>query len=170
MIVKSVMLPLPPPAAFELFTRKIGEWWPPDRRHTQDPTSEIFLLQSGRFYERAQDGQEVELGHVRSWERPSRILFDFFIATGPEKPTEVEITFAADEGGTRVTVTQSTSPDPAYLPRGHHGPGPGRVRKIPSGERLRRRGGELRRDRRRRQVRSPEAEGAAGPVLLEQAF
>ncbi len=115
MIVKSVMLPLPPPAAFELFTRKIGEWWPPDRRHTQDPTSEIFLLQSGRFYERAQDGQEVELGHVRSWERPSRILFDFFIATGPEKPTEVEITFAADEGGTRVTVTHRPKPSSEAL-------------------------------------------------------
>jgi hypothetical protein len=115
MIVKSVMLPLPPPAAFELFTRKIGEWWPPDRRHTQDPASEIFLLQSGRFYERAQDGQEVELGHVRSWERPSRILFDFFIATGPEKPTEVEITFAADEGGTRVTVTHRPKPSSEAL-------------------------------------------------------
>ena len=115
MIVKSVMLPLPPPAAFELFTRKIGEWWPPDRRHTQDPTSEIFLLQSGRFYERAQDGQEVELRYVRSWERPSRILFDFFIATGPEKPTEVEITFAADEGGTRVTVTHRPKPSSEAL-------------------------------------------------------
>ena len=115
MIVKSVMLPLPPPAAFELFTRKIGEWWPPDRRHTQDPASEIFLLQSGRFYERARDGHEVELGYVRSWELPRRILFDFFIATGPEKPTEVEITFAADEGGTRVTVIHRPKPSSEAL-------------------------------------------------------
>ena len=115
MIVKSVMLPLPPPAAFELFTRKIGEWWPLDRRHTQDPASEIFLLQSGRFYERARDGHEVELGYVRSWELPRRILFDFFIATGPEKPTEVEITFAADEGGTRVTVIHRPKPSSEAL-------------------------------------------------------
>jgi hypothetical protein len=105
MMVKSVVLPLAPPAAFELFTQKISEWWPPDRRHTRDPASEIFLLQSGRFYERARDGHEVDLGHVRSWERPRRILLDFFIATGPEKPTEVEITFAAQQNGTRVTVT-----------------------------------------------------------------
>lgn len=115
MMVKSVMLPLTPLAAFELFTQKIGVWWPADRRHTQDPTSEIFLLQSGRFYERARDGQEVELGHVRSWELPSRILLDFFIATGPEKPTEVEITFAAQEGGTRVTVTHRPKPDSESL-------------------------------------------------------
>jgi uncharacterized protein YndB with AHSA1/START domain len=111
MMVKSVVLPLAPVAAFELFTRKVGEWWPADRRHTQDPKSEIFLLQDGRFYERARDGQEVELGRVRSWELPNRILLDFFIATGPEKPTEVEITFAAQEGGTRVTVTHRPKPD-----------------------------------------------------------
>ena len=86
-----------PPAAFALFTEKIGEWWPPDRRHTEDPASEIFILESGRFYERARDGHEVELGCVRSWELPRRILLDFFIATGPENPTEVEITFAAEE-------------------------------------------------------------------------
>jgi len=110
MMVKSVLLPLAPLAAFELFTQKIGQWWPAGRRHTQDPMSEIFLLQSGRFYERARDGHEVELGCVRSWEFPSRILLDFFIATGPEKPTEVEITFAAQEGGTRVTVIHKPKP------------------------------------------------------------
>ena len=115
MIVKSVMLPLPPVAAFALFTQRIGEWWPADRRHTQDPASEIFLLESGRFYERAHDGREVELGHVRSWELPKRILLDFFIATGPEKPTEVEIAFAAQGGGTQVTVTHRPKPASASL-------------------------------------------------------
>jgi hypothetical protein len=110
MMVKSVMLPLAPGAAFELFTQKISAWWPPDRRHTQDPTSRIFLLESGRFYEQTRDGHEVELGCVRSWELPNRILLDFFIATGPEKPTEVEITFAAKEGGTQVTVVHRAKP------------------------------------------------------------
>ena len=110
MMVKAVTLPVAPRAAFELFTQKIGEWWPPDRRHTQDPASEIFLLQSGRFFERARDGREVELGLVRSWDLPNRILLDFFVATGRERPTEVEITFAAHEGGTRVTVTHRPKP------------------------------------------------------------
>jgi len=111
MMVKSVVLPLPPRAAFELFTGKASEWWPASRRHTHDPESEIFLLEDGRFYERARDGHEVELGHVRSWEFPHRILIDFLIATGPEKPTEVEITFAAEEGGTRVMVTHRPKPE-----------------------------------------------------------
>jgi hypothetical protein len=115
MMIKSVMLPLAPVAAFELFTRRIDEWWPPERRHIKDSPSEIFLLPSGRFFERAGDGHEVELGCVRSWELPRRILLDFFIATGPEKPTEVEVTFAALEGGTRVTVTHRPKPSSADL-------------------------------------------------------
>jgi uncharacterized protein YndB with AHSA1/START domain len=115
-MVKSVVLPLAPPAAFALFTQKISAWWPPERRHTDDPDSEIFLLESGRFYERARDGREVELGRVRSWELPSRIVLDFFIATGREKPTEVEITFVAEKhGGTRVTVTHRPKPASEHL-------------------------------------------------------
>ena len=101
MMVKSVLLPLDPVAAFALFTQRIGAWWPPERRHTRDPDSAIYLLEIGRFYERAGDGQEVELGLVRAWEPPRRILLDFFIGSGPEQPTEVEITFAPD-GAARV--------------------------------------------------------------------
>jgi hypothetical protein len=115
MMVKSVTLPLAPAAAFELFTQKIGEWWPPERRHTQDPRSEIFLLATGRFYERARDGREVELGCVRSWDIPNRILLDFFIATSPERPTEVEIAFAARGGGTEVTVMHRPKPSSEAL-------------------------------------------------------
>ena len=36
MIRKSVLLPLGPDRAFALFTQRIGEWWPPERRHTSD--------------------------------------------------------------------------------------------------------------------------------------
>jgi hypothetical protein len=115
MMVKSVLLPLAPRAAFELFTRKIGEWWPSDRRHTRDSKSEIFLLETGRFFERARDGHEVELGLVRLWDVPHRILLDFFIATSPEKPTEVEIAFIAKGGGTEVVVTHRPKPSSEAL-------------------------------------------------------
>ena len=115
MMVKSVTLPLTPIAAFELFTRRIGEWWPADRRHSQDPDSEIFLLESGRFYERTRDGREVELGMVRRWDPPNLILLDFFIATGPEKPTEVEIAFAPRGKGAEVTVVHRPKPSSEAL-------------------------------------------------------
>jgi hypothetical protein len=115
MMVRSVVLPLDPAAAFALFTGRIGEWWPPDRRHAGDPHSDIFMLEDGRFYERARDGREVDLGRVRAWEPPRRILLDVFIATGPDAPTEVEIAFALRDTGTEVTVTHRPKPESEAL-------------------------------------------------------
>jgi hypothetical protein len=57
----------------------------------------------------------VELASVQFWDLPNRILLDFFIATGPEKPTEVEIVFAAHEQGTQVTVTHRSKPSSHML-------------------------------------------------------
>jgi hypothetical protein len=114
-IVKSVLLPLPPGAAFALFTERAGAWWPSDRRHTGDPASDIVLAETGRFFERARDGREVELGFVRAWEPPHRLLLDFYIASGPDKPTEIEIAFVEEGAGTRVTVTHRPTPASAAL-------------------------------------------------------
>ena len=49
MIEKSILLPCSVARAFALFTGKISAWWPPERRHTSDPASELFLLATGRF-------------------------------------------------------------------------------------------------------------------------
>jgi Activator of Hsp90 ATPase homolog 1-like protein len=115
MIVNSVLLQLDVPAAFSLFTQRIGDWWPADRRHTTDPNSAIILLESGRFFERASDGQEVELGKVTTWKEPHRILLDFYIATGPDHPTEVEIRFEPEGNAARVTVTHRPKAESAHL-------------------------------------------------------
>jgi uncharacterized protein YndB with AHSA1/START domain len=115
MITRSVLLPLDVGAAFTLFTTRIAEWWPPDRRHTGDPASQIFLLPTGRFYERGASGEEVDLGRVRAWEPPSRIVLDFFIATGPDRPTEVEITFRARQASTEVVVVHRPTAASAAL-------------------------------------------------------
>jgi hypothetical protein len=116
MIVKSVLLPLAQRDAFDLFTQRAGAWWPPSRRHTNDPASDIILHQAGRFFERTHDGQEIELGAINVWEPPSRIALDFFPATGPEHPTSVEITFVAHpDGGTLVTVRHQPTPASATL-------------------------------------------------------
>jgi hypothetical protein len=52
---------------------------------------------------------------VIGWDRPHRIRLDFFIATGPDRPTAVEIAFAADHGGVLVTVTHGPTPASAAL-------------------------------------------------------
>jgi uncharacterized protein YndB with AHSA1/START domain len=115
MIVNSVLLQLNAQQAFQLFTSSINDWWPTDRRHTKDPASAIFLLASGRFFERADNGLEVDLGKVATWDEPHRILIDFYIATGSDHPTEVEIRFDPEGTGTRVTVTHRPKPGSAHL-------------------------------------------------------
>jgi uncharacterized protein YndB with AHSA1/START domain len=105
-VEKTVLLTCTVERAFSLFTDRASQWWPPERRHTGDPESTISILAAGRFFERARDGREVELGRVRVFEPPSRLVLDFYPGTDAEHPTEVEVLFAAEGGGavTRVTV------------------------------------------------------------------
>ena len=110
MIIKSVVLRCDPERAFALFTEHAGLWWPAERRHTKDAGSMIRMEASGRFFERANDGAEVELGVVQLFEPGNRLLLDWYPGTGPANPTQVRVTFESIDEGTRVTV--------------HHGPGP----------------------------------------------
>jgi uncharacterized protein YndB with AHSA1/START domain len=112
MIVKTVELSCEPERAFHLFTERAGEWWPSDRRHTEDDASTIRIEREGRFYERAADGTEVQLGRVRRFEPPHRLALDWFPGTGSAHPTFVEVEFEPVAGGTRVTVTHGAGAAP----------------------------------------------------------
>ena len=107
MINKTVLLACQPERAFILFTEQAGLWWPAERRHTKDPSSEIRIEAAGRFFERSGAGVEVELGVVLSFEPARRLLLNWYPGTGPANPTQVEIMFEAVGAGTRVTVRHS---------------------------------------------------------------
>lgn len=111
MIQKSVYLRCAPVQAFELFTQRTSEWWPVSHRPAQDPHSEVVLEHAGRFFERARDGREIELGRVVAWNPPHRLALDFFMGTGPRQPTSVEVTFTPENQGTRVTVSHQARPE-----------------------------------------------------------
>lgn len=106
-IRKSVSVRCPPDRAFTVFTREIGRWWPLKRGFSFDRerANEIFLDDrvGGRFYERFIDGTEGEIGRVIRCEPPHLIVFSFN-ASGWETPTEVEVRFAVEAGGTRVDL------------------------------------------------------------------
>jgi uncharacterized protein YndB with AHSA1/START domain len=111
MITKAALLPCSVERAFELFTEHASEWWPPERRHTRDPASEIRILASGRFWERDSQGREVELGRVRVWEPPTRIVLDWYPGTDADHPTEVIVSFAAEGASTRITIEHRPLPE-----------------------------------------------------------
>ena len=112
-VTHSVLVPLPPDAAFELFTDRFSDWWPKDSHHISDvPAAEVILesREGGRWYERAEDGSECDWGFVREADRPKRILLawhltpEFKFDPDPATATEVEVTFSAEEDQTRVTI------------------------------------------------------------------
>lgn len=123
MIFKTKVLACGVGRAFELFTTRAGEWWPPGLRHTRDPASAIVIEEAGRFFERGRDGHEVELGAVTAWEPPRRLALDWYPGTDALHPTRVEIRFIAEsDSRTRVEVrhdSTAASEDlfPARAPR-----------------------------------------------------
>ena len=111
-MTKTVVLKCDVDRAFALFTEHAGQWWPEDRRHTGDASSTIRIEASGRFFERAIDGTEVELGVVRMFDPPYRVTLDWFPGTGPDAPTRVEIIFESVKGGTRITIKHDAGSAP----------------------------------------------------------
>lgn len=121
MITKSVVLPCSVDRAFELFSARIDEWWPPERRHLTGGTS-VVTLEADRFFERDASGVELVLGAVRVWEPPHRIALDWYPGTDEAHPTEVEVLFVARGAGTDVRIIHRAGPHsvnlfPARAPR-----------------------------------------------------
>jgi uncharacterized protein YndB with AHSA1/START domain len=110
-IVRTVQVKAPPAKAFDLFARHMGGWWPKGRTVGANPHAEIVVepFAGGRWYERDEAGAECQWGKVLAWEPPARLLLGWQLTTqwayDADFLTEVELTFAAAEGGgTLVTL------------------------------------------------------------------
>lgn len=108
MIVKrSVTVNAPADRAFRAFTEEIGQWWPLDQGFSflGDNHKDMFLegRAGGRLYERGSDGAEYDIGQVRAFEPPNRVLISW---SQPDwdAPTEVEVRFVPGDMGTRVEL------------------------------------------------------------------
>lgn len=115
-VTHSVLVPLDPGKAYELFVDRFDSWWPREgHKLLEQDLAEVVIEQreGGRWYERAVDGSECDWGYVKELDPPNRIVlawhlnpqFDF--DPDPKKATEVEVTFSAEERSTRVTLEHS---------------------------------------------------------------
>jgi uncharacterized protein YndB with AHSA1/START domain len=106
-IRKSIRVERPVEAAFRLFTAEIGRWWPLHEgySHGGERADQIHLecRHGGRFFERFSDGEELTIGTVLVYEPPARVVFTWR-SPGWDAPTEVDVRFTADSGGTRVEL------------------------------------------------------------------
>ena len=98
-----------PERVFEAFTREIGLWWKPNGIFQFTPRSPGVLAfepgVGGRFIETLPNGKVFEIGKIRVWEPPSRLVFGWRQATfAKDQNTEVDVRFEALGAETRVTV------------------------------------------------------------------
>jgi len=92
--------------AFDTFTRRMDSWWP-TKTHSifEGKVQEVVFDErtGGRVYERAADGEEADWADVLAWEPPARLVLRWRV--NPERgPTEVEVRFTPENGGTRIDL------------------------------------------------------------------
>ena len=103
-------LQCPADHAFEVWTTRIGAWWPKGHSASGDPGTVVVLETrlGGRIFERATDGAEIDWGVVTQWSPPRRLGYTWHIGRDPMQATEVELTFVdLGEGRSRLDIVQT---------------------------------------------------------------
>ena len=96
--------------AFDVFVRKIGDWWPAAEHSVAAmskapaPVIKLDPKVGGRIYEVNDAGEETDWGTVREMEDGKRILLNWHIGRPVSDATEVEVTFEAADKGTIVVL------------------------------------------------------------------
>jgi uncharacterized protein YndB with AHSA1/START domain len=107
---QSIVVQAPQERAFAIFTERMGSWWP---LHSYalgaQPVVDAIVepRSGGRWYERSEDGSEIERGRVLAWEPPDRVVLTWELSADfrpdPRIQTEVELRFSPD-GAHRTRV------------------------------------------------------------------
>jgi len=88
--------------AFRVFTDGIDRWWPREHHIGASPMERAIIepFAGGRWYSRCQDGSEVNVGRVLTWEPPAHLVLTWQITADwrfdPDFVTEVEVSFIAE--------------------------------------------------------------------------
>jgi uncharacterized protein YndB with AHSA1/START domain len=109
---KTVSVTVSVERAFEVFTERIGEWWPLELHSVGTeilgikPESVAFVgREGGWLVERMEGGREAPWAEILAWEPPHRLVLAWKPNPDRPAPTEIEVTFTAEpSGGTRVDL------------------------------------------------------------------
>jgi uncharacterized protein YndB with AHSA1/START domain len=103
-----------PERAFELFTERMGSWWPVESysravsefQHDDVDVTELEFQAhlGGSILEHLSNGRILPWGEVIAWDPPHRVRIAWRPHSMPEPPTELEVTFTARGDGTLVEL------------------------------------------------------------------
>jgi uncharacterized protein YndB with AHSA1/START domain len=110
---RQVVVNAPQAQAFAAFTRRFGDFKPPEHNLLAAPIAETVFepRAGGHIYDRAADGSECRWARILAYEPPDRVVFSWDISpqwqieTDPDRTSEVEVRFVPDgPGSTRVEL------------------------------------------------------------------
>jgi uncharacterized protein YndB with AHSA1/START domain len=80
-VKRTLHLEVPVEKAFQVFTEKMGSWWPATHHVGGTPFKEIVMEKrvGGRWYEVNIEGVEGDWGHVLAWEPPKRVVLSWHL-------------------------------------------------------------------------------------------
>ena len=92
--------------AFRLFTADASSWWPVESHSIHEDVREIVFEPhvGGGVYEVSASGEQGHWATVLEWEPPNRLVLAWNILNRETEPTEVEVRFLPETGGTRVEL------------------------------------------------------------------
>ncbi len=98
-----------PAHAFDVWARRTSMWWPHGHSVSGDPGLCVTFepRPGGRIYERTPAGEEHDWGEVLAWEPPRRLAYLWHLRQDKQDATRVEISFAAEGVGTRVSIVHA---------------------------------------------------------------
>ena len=111
-IIRSVTVKAAPAQAFSLFTDHMKHWWKKGSTLGKKPHEDFVIEKKagGRWFERDEDGSEVNWGKVLAYDPPDRLLLAMQINTkfqhDTAAATEVEITFTPAAGGGTLVMLE----------------------------------------------------------------
>jgi uncharacterized protein YciI len=107
---REILVDADPGTAFEIFTARIGGWWPLEKLslHGQDSTVAFTGASTGgQIVETSPGGERVVWGTVTRWDPPVALAFTWHPGYSADRASLVEVTFAAAQDQTLVTLEHS---------------------------------------------------------------
>jgi uncharacterized protein YciI len=102
-IRREVLVKAEPDKAFEVFTARIGDWWPLGT-HSVHGEGGSVAFEDGVLVERSAAGERSVWGTVTRWEPPSAVSFTWHPGNPGSRATDVTVSFTAAGEQTLVTL------------------------------------------------------------------
>ena len=111
---KTITVPLPPEAAFDLFTAGMWTWWPGEThslsamdKKSRPKHVEIEPRLGGRILETMENGDKHPWATITRWDPGAGFTLNWYVGRDEAEATMVDVTFAADGDGTKLTLVHS---------------------------------------------------------------